>query len=123
MKFNKEVSFGERRKQSVPGVHIGKKRDNRANNLADGVMEMTWVPSANSTADDENDSDVGGMSQHHQQRHGKAKKPKGIETFGAGMEKGRLPEETNLDQASRSGRTKRRTGVRSGSRNVFRQLS
>ena len=48
---------------------------------------------------------------------------KGVERFGAGMEKG--GEDPNLRVLSaqeRSGRSQRRRGMRSGSKNAFRQM-
>jgi len=78
-------------------------------------MEMSWVPS--SKAVDEDDRLVAGGQRP---KRGKAQRP-GVESFGAGMEKGpNLSKDVN--ESDRKGRTKRRQGVRSGSKNVFRRL-
>lgn len=58
-------------------------------------------------------------------RGGKPRKvplPKGVERFGAGMEKGGGDRNAReLSEQERSGRTRRRRGMRSGSKNAFRQ--
>jgi len=46
---------------------------------------------------------------------------KGMETFGAGLEKG-IEEVVDVAESERIGRTQRRKGVRSGSKNAFRRL-
>lgn len=46
---------------------------------------------------------------------------KGVKSFGAGMEKGG-EEHSRLSENDRKGRTARRKGVRSGSKNVFRRM-
>ena len=55
---------------------------------------------------------------------GKGKEPrrKGVEVFGAGMEKGGEEPEVAMSEAERRGRTKRRQGMRSGSKNTFRRM-
>jgi ribosome biogenesis protein ENP2 len=72
--------------------------------------------------DDDEDGVVGGR------RPGKHKRTlkdarKGVERFGAGMEKGgEDPDMRVLSEQERSGRTQRRRGMRSGSKNAFRQM-
>ncbi|KAJ7838270.1 NUC153 and WD40 repeat-containing nucleolar rRNA processing-related protein [Mycena olivaceomarginata] len=46
-----------------------------------------------------------------------------VEVFGAGMEKGYAGEDLNLSEQDRKGRTQRRKGIRSGSKNVFRSMN
>ncbi|KAF8526518.1 hypothetical protein BU17DRAFT_74093 [Hysterangium stoloniferum] len=106
---DKNMSFDERRK-FAPSSKAKRPIDQDG----DGAMEMSWIPST-TAGDDDYSGDENTKSR-------KPKKVKGVETFGAGMEKGRKPAELEGDEASRSGRTKRRSGVRSGSRNVFRRL-
>lgn len=123
----RETSFGERRRRplAVPGKG-GLRADGKKSGSPseERVMEMTWVPSATGGESENTVADGRGGGGGKTIRKSKVR---GVEFFGAGMEKGRrLSEEedgTGLDQASRFGRTKRRSGVRSGSRNVFRQLS
>ena len=68
---------------------------------------MSWVPSGSDKQDD-------GWPAHKEER-------KGVERFGAGMEKGgESPAE--VSDRERKGRTKRRQDVRSGSKNVFRKM-
>ena len=74
-------------------------------------MELSWVPSSKKDRP-RLSSDVG-----------RQKRQPGVESFGVGMEKGGRPQNAvELDEAQRHGRTKRRQGVRSGSKNVFRRL-
>ena len=76
-------------------------------------MEMSFVPSG--TGDDDPEKAP----------VGKKKKDvrKGVEVFGAGMERGVEEAEGEMSETERSGRKQRRKGMRSGSRNVFRQFS
>ena len=101
------ATFGARRneasKYKQPSQHVKRSTG--------GGVEFTWVPSS------KNDSP------RVSSEGGKQKKRPGVETFGAGMEKGgRLQNAMELDEAQRRGRTKRRQNVRSGSKNVFRRL-
>jgi len=78
----------------------------------DGAMEISWVPSASSAKDDSDDRQGGRKKQDRR---------KGVEVFGAGMEKGG-EEHAEVSESGRKGRTQRRKGVRSGSKNVFRRM-
>lgn len=71
---------------------------------------MSWVPS--STKDPSRD--------RGSQKDGKPRK--GVELFGAGMERGGGDRTPVLSDSERTGRSQRRKGMRSGSKNVFRQL-
>lgn len=77
-----------------------------------GGFEMSWVPS--STKDPSRD--------RGSRKDGHARK--GVEVFGAGMERGGGDGERTavLSESERTGRSQRRKGMRSGSKNVFRQL-
>jgi len=77
----------------------------------DGGMEITWTPSA-STAIDDNSS---------KKRKSKDSKRRGGESFGAGMERGST-DEVEIKETEKKGRTQRRRGIRSGSKNFFRNL-
>ena len=95
---DKNATFGQRRRGvSAPS---GKEDDVLQVHLG----EVTWTPSTTKVARED------GMF-----------KKKGRETFGAGMEKG-VVDQPELNEMERKGRTQRRKGVRSGSRNVFRSL-
>lgn len=89
--------------------------------LPGGGAEVSWVPSKYGAGDDSLFDDGRGMEQ--KPKRGAAEKDGSggrVETFGAGMEKGgRAPKS---DDDGRTGRTKRRTNFRSGSRNTFRQM-
>ncbi len=78
-------------------------------------MEMTFVPRTTSSGADYDD---------RPQKAGKGKEPrrKGVEVFGAGMEKGGEDPDVAMSEADRRGRTKRRQGMRSGSKNTFRRM-
>ena len=45
-----------------------------------------------------------------------------MEAFGAGMERGGEGPDVEMSEAERKGRTKRRQGMRSGSKNTFRRM-
>ena len=120
--IDKNATFGQRRS------HLGSKGKQRASahdpdirHAADGGMEMTFVPKASSSGAADDDDLAGGKSM---QRKGKEKGPKrkGGEVFGAGMERGGDEPEVQMAESERSGRTKRRQGMRSGSRNTFRRM-
>jgi ribosome biogenesis protein ENP2 len=95
---------------------FGQRRTGKTNKLRNeddaGGVEISWVPSAEKTTEDPSAS------------HRKDSKPKrkGVETFGAGMERGGVEPQTELAESERKGRTQRRKGIRSGSKNVFRSL-
>ncbi|CAE6453969.1 hypothetical protein ACGC1H_002297 [Rhizoctonia solani] len=81
-------------------------KDAHVNVLEDGGFEMSFVPSGN-----------------RDEPRRKTDRPAGnrkVERFGAGMERGGGREEAP-GESERNGRTKRRTGVRSGSKNAFRR--
>jgi ribosome biogenesis protein ENP2 len=90
----------------------GGPRSTAADFLDDGDvdMEMSWTPSSNAP-----DSDTGTS---------KKKVGKAREMFGHGLERGADPEEEErqLKESDRKGRTQRRHGMRSGSKNTFRRL-
>lgn len=101
------ATFGARRNEASkfrrPSEHVKRSMD--------GGVELTWVPPPKK--DRPRTSSDGG----------KQKRQPGVETFGAGMEKGGRPQSAiELDEAQRHGRTKRRQNLRSGSKNVFRRL-
>lgn len=107
---DKNASFGQRMSHSKAGSKPRRDRSDHARQNQDGGMEITWTPSASDV------HDSGGKSRA-------AKKPnrKGVESFGAGMERGGM-DEFEGSEAQNKGRTQRRKGVRSGSKNVFRSI-
>lgn len=117
--FGKDASFGQRARSNPT------KNDSKASRKASsygtlGDQEFTWVPSNKGEIDPEDMLVPGGR--------GTQKKPKrkGVETFGAGLERGAIgaenDEKRDLPESERHGRNHRRKGVRSGSRNAFRGL-
>ena len=75
-------------------------------------MEISWVPSH---PPGENPNDLSGKA-------GKGRtKQRNVETFGAGLEMAGK-EDAEVGESDRHGRTQRRKGVRSGSKNAFRRL-
>ncbi|CAE7089510.1 unnamed protein product, partial [Rhizoctonia solani] len=82
-------------------------KDAHVNVLKDGGFEMSFVPS--------------GKSDEPRRKTNKPAGGKKIERFGAGMERGGGGGEEYHGESERNGRTKRRTGVRSGSKNAFRR--
>ena len=80
---------------------------------ADGGMEMSFIPSG--TGDDDPERTAAQKK--------KKDVRKGVEVFGADMERGVEEAKGEMSESERSGRKQRRKGMRSGSKNVFRQLS
>lgn len=108
---DKTATFGQRRNAPTRGSsHTTTPRS--AANGGKGGFEMSWVPS--STKDPSRD--------RGSRKDGNARK--GVEVFGAGMERGGGDGERTvvLSESERTGRSQRRKGMRSGSKNVFRQL-
>lgn len=83
----------------------------------DGGMEMSFIPKTTSRGDsEERDEYSGGTSKKERAAERK------VERFGAGMEKGSArDEDEGLEGEGRDGRTRRRMGGRSGSKNAFRK--
>ncbi|KAJ3907461.1 NUC153 and WD40 repeat-containing nucleolar rRNA processing-related protein [Lentinula edodes] len=109
----KEATFGQRRSHSsYPGGGKSASRANKVNIAEDGGMEMSWVPSANSQ--DARELSGQGKAGKQQDRR------KGVEKFGAGLEKGG-EDPLELSETDRKGRVHRRQGIRSGSKNAFRR--
>ena len=83
---------------------------------SDGSVGVSWVPAPRSK------SDARGGKDEEDGRPRKVAPPKGVERFGAGMEKGGGDRNAReLSEQERSGRTQRRRGMRSGSKNTLRQ--
>lgn len=115
--FDKEATFGQRRRDTGSSKQRTSKRD--ANST--GEMEFSWVPSGSGEARDADDMLVPGG--RGKSKAGDKQKRKGVETFGAGLERGGEPTNggsQDLSESQKSGRTKRRHNVRSGSKNAFR---
>lgn len=106
---DKDATFGQRR---IPGPASSTKSFRAHED--DDAMEVSWMPTSSSPATGEKDNG---------DRRGKSRtvKRKGVETFGAGLERG--VERTEFsNESERKGRSQRRKGVRSGSKNTFRRL-
>jgi ribosome biogenesis protein ENP2 len=71
---------------------------------------MSWVPSSAKDSSRDRGSRKDGNTR------------KGVEQFGAGMERGGGESTVVMSDSERTGRSQRRKGMRSGSKNVFRQL-
>lgn len=115
---DRNASFGQRMSGATSGSKFRGGRRDTIRQSEDGGMEISWTPSASAVQDeperDRSSSRKSGMAQ-------KAKR-KGVESFGAGMERGGT-DEVEVAEAERKGRTQRRKGIRSGSKNVFRNMS
>ncbi|THH00034.1 hypothetical protein EW026_g2434 [Hermanssonia centrifuga] len=112
---DKSATFGQRR--SAPASK-GKSRtqngggDSQSYKIsADGGMEYSYIPSGNYA------DDVDGK----QAKGGNPPRKRG-EVFGAGMEKGGDEPDREMSESERKGRTQRRKGMRSGSKNTFRRM-
>lgn len=110
------ATFGQRRLPQPGHNRLTSKKQE----TEDANMEISWVPSSS------NGGNLKGldpsMSNPPSGMTGRKKgKRKGMETFGAGLEKG-IEEVVDVVESERIGRTQRRKGVRSGSKNAFRRL-
>ncbi|KAI0284599.1 hypothetical protein BGY98DRAFT_947704 [Russula aff. rugulosa BPL654] len=91
------------------------REDEHIHRKGDGSVEVSWVPAPKSSRL------VGG--QQRKQKRALKDTRKGVERFGAGMEKGgEDPNMRALSEQERRGRSQRRRGMRSGSKNAFRQM-
>jgi len=142
------ASFGhrrqERQRQSNDAWTRDSKKDDDEQHLVrkgDGSVEVSWIPNLGSSTgagswssldaraeggDDGRDRGglvlVGGSRARAERDSKDARTRKGVERFGAGLEKGgEDPDMRLLSEQERRGRTKRRRGMRSGSKNAFRQ--
>ncbi|KAI8986709.1 WD40-repeat-containing domain protein [Trametes punicea] len=120
---DKNATFGQRRSQlgSRGKERAFSRDDSTVRHTTDGGVEMTFIPKTTSSGHDYDDGPAGAAAQKGK---GKGKQPKrrGVETFGAGMERGGEEPEREMSEMERRGRTKRRQGMRSGSKNTFRKL-
>ncbi|KAF8311441.1 hypothetical protein DL93DRAFT_2083171 [Clavulina sp. PMI_390] len=138
---DKEAAFGERVPRSAGSsasasgsVSAKGKSSDHAMYLPGGGVEVSWVPSQNGGAGDDSIFDDGrGIDQlaRRKEKNGSSGNGGGkVERFGAGMERGGSGRggrgdavgEDGDEGDGRKGRTKRRTNVRSGSRNTFRAM-
>jgi ribosome biogenesis protein ENP2 len=126
-------SFGRRRsahqQQQQQQQHQHRQRHHEDEHIfqkGDGSVEVSWVPTSGSTrsgalAEGEDEESLVGRQRAPKRVLKDARK--GVERFGAGMEKG--GEDSNmraLSEQERSGRSQHRRGMRSGSKNAFRQM-
>ncbi|KAF7796275.1 hypothetical protein EIP86_007450 [Pleurotus ostreatoroseus] len=111
---DKNATFGQRRSTTAKGK--GRMRDDQGYTskfAPDGGVEMSYIPTRN--GDDEE------APSRRDSKTGKERR-KGVEVFGAGMEKGGEEPEVAMSESERKGRTHRRQGMRSGSKNTFRRI-
>lgn len=108
------ASFGQRRR-SVESTSAKPHRPSNDGDIIqhgqDGGMVISFMPGSKSREQRSEDND---------KKNGHKKKKAGIEYLGAGLERG--VEKAELPESERKGRTHRRQGVRSGSKNAFRGL-
>lgn len=116
---DKNASFGQRRSNGTQSKGKARASQQDAWHAADGGLEMSFIPSSNGDAIDDDDDDTIGEKRSTRPE----KRKRGVETFGAGMEKGGDDYGGRaLDESERRGRTQRRKGMRSGSKNTFRKM-
>ncbi|KAF9529978.1 NUC153 and WD40 repeat-containing nucleolar rRNA processing-related protein [Crepidotus variabilis] len=104
------TTFGQRRAPSH-GKLGSMKKTNRPLDKDSTPMEISWVPSGENQSNEE-------ILQSRKSRD--APRRKGVERFGAGLEKG--DQVLEAAEPERHGRERRRQGIRSGSKNTFRRL-
>lgn len=114
---DKNATFGQRRMpRSASSANRSANRSTHEND--DAPMEISWVPSSSSSAAGGKDN----ADRQSKSRDGKDKRRKGVETFGASLERGVDERLEFSNDSERQGRSHRRKGVRSGSKNTFRRL-
>ena len=126
----RSASARQRQRQNDVTSDTNRDDDEHVFRKGDGSVEVSWVPTTTSrpsrsdgAAGGEDDNDD--LVERRPGGHKRASKDtrKGVERFGAGMEKGgENPDMRVLSEQERSGRTRRRRGMRSGSKNAFRQM-
>ncbi|KAH9849616.1 hypothetical protein C2E23DRAFT_737083 [Lenzites betulinus] len=119
---DKNATFGQRRSQLGPTQRSRtSSRDPAVRQAVGGGLEVTFIPKTVSSGNDYDDDEPG--SGRAGKKGGKeVVKRKGVESFGAGMERGGEDPEHEMNETERKGRTKRRQGMRSGSKNTFRRM-
>ena len=118
--LDRNATFGQRRSTSSSFAGSkGKGKGIAARPSGDGGMEISFVPTT--TSMDDSDNEMGGRSTSSNRKG--PERRKGVEVFGAGMEKGGSADnDRELTESERRGRTQRRKGMRSGSKNTFRKM-
>jgi ribosome biogenesis protein ENP2 len=104
---DKDATFGQRRRVVSNSTRASTSTPDRVSRTADGVTEMSWIPSSKRKS-----NTAMGEAKDAKKRN------QGIESFGLGMERGDHP----VPSIPMSGRTQRRKGMRSGSKNAFRKI-
>lgn len=117
---DKDATFGQRRSSGLKGKGSSPSSDrfDGERRRTGGGFETSWVPSSSSKLVGNDDMLVLGGPDNSKKRQDRRK---GVESFGAGMEKGGS-ETINMLEGDRRGRTERRKGIRSGSKNTFRRI-
>lgn len=113
--LDKNATFGQRR--TTTAKDKGRMRDGEERTIkfaSEGGMEMSYIPTRSGDDDDDDARRSSGKD--------KDRRRKGVEVFGAGMEKGGEDPEVAMSESDRKGRTHRRQGMRSGSKNTFRRM-
>jgi len=123
------ATFGHRRQRQRQLNDASSTRDSKQDDrMGDGFMEVSWVPNLRSSTGggwaeggDGEGEDRGDLARGKRTSKD-TRVRKGVERFGAGLEKGgEDPDMRVLSEQERRGRTQRRRGMRSGSKNAFRQ--
>lgn len=118
---DKDATFGQRRMpRSASSTNATRKSSFRAHEDNDDAMEISWVPTSSSSAI--GGKDIGDRQSNSTRTIKDSKLRKGVETFGAGLERGVEERMEFSNDSERKGRSHRRKGVRSGSKNTFRRL-
>lgn len=117
---DKTATFGQRRSAGGPSLKsTGREFVGRT---SDGGIEMSWTPSSSSSKKYAEEDARAEQLATTGKKKGKEKtneRKKGVESFGAGMEKGGEEAKGALSESDRKGRTERRRGIRSGSKNAI----
>ena len=118
--MDKTATFGQRR-SVISSKGKGKMLDDEERSIkinADGGVEMTFVPTRSGDEEEGGGRAGGGRSG----KNAIQRRRKGVETFGAGLEKGGEEPEALMREAEKRGRTQRRKVMRSASKNTFRRM-
>jgi ribosome biogenesis protein ENP2 len=121
---DRNASFGQRRGAQAPAHLKSRAPSHAARATADGGVEISWVPSAGDATryaveDALEDKRAVEAKQKRKAASTKLEKRKGVESFGSGMERGGQDPAKEVAESERRGRTERRKGMRSGSKNTI----
>lgn len=122
--MDRNASFGQRRSNQDFSNRTSNAPKHAVRGTGDGGVEISWLPNANDdarhAAEDALENKRAAEAKGKRKVAGeKLEKRQGVQSFGAGMERGGDERNRHVSETDRRGRTERRKGMRSGSRNTI----